>query len=174
MSDDGYPVGAIIAFPGNVDPPSRDYWALCDGSTQPLTGPYASLFAVIGFANGGSTESGKFFLPDYRGRFLRGTSYDTGNDPDAATRTAMNLDGNTGDAVGSIQPYDTSSPTTPFTIELKNLPVSSGQNASTLVGSDISHWNSGSTSVNFSGGDSETRPLNAYVLYYIKYAADSQ
>lgn len=169
---DGFPIGAIIAFPGNNDPPSKDYWALCDGSTCPITGSYAQLFAVIGFANGGSNESGKFYLPDYRGRFLRGTSYNSGNDPDATSRTSMNVDGNKGDAVGSVQPFDTSWPTIAFTIELKHLPVSSKESAATLIGSNISRWNGGSTTVNFGGGDSESRPLNAYVDFYIKYADD--
>lgn len=169
---DGFPIGAIIAFPGDNDPPSTDYWRLCDGSTCPITGTYAQLFAVIGFANGGSQDSGKFYLPDYRGRFLRGTSYDSGNDPDTASRTSMNLDGNKGDAVGSVQPYDTGSPYTAFTAEFKHLPVSSRESAATLIGSDISRWNGASKTVNFGGGDSETRPLNAYVDFYIKYADD--
>lgn len=169
---DGFPIGAVIAFPGNGDLPSSDYWVPCDGSTRAITGTFAPLFAVIGFANGGSNDSGKFYLPDYRGRFLRGTSYDSGNDPDANLRTVMNVDGNQGDAVGSIQPYDTSPPSTAFTIDLPHLPVASKQSAGTLIGSNISHWNGGSTTINFGGGDKETRPLNAYVLFYIKYKDD--
>jgi microcystin-dependent protein len=169
---DGFPIGAIIAFPGDQGPPSKDYWALCDGSTCPITGSYAQLFAVIGFASGGSQESGKFYLPDYRGRFLRGTSYDTGYDPDAATRTSMNVGGNKGDAISSVQPYDTSWPSTSFTIELPHLPVSSRESAATLIGSNVSRWNSGSKNITFGGGDSETRPPNAYVDFYIKYADD--
>ena len=169
---DGFPIGAIIAFPGSADPPSQEYWALCDGSTQPLTGPYAALFAVIGFANGGSQQDGKFFLPDYRGRFLRGTSYDTNTDPDAASRTSMNPSGNKGDAVGSVQPFETGWPSPAFTIELQHLPTSSKQSAATLIGSNISHWTDAITSINFTGGDAETRPLNAYVNFYIKYADD--
>lgn len=170
---DGFPIGAVIAFPGHGDGPSTDYWAPCDGTTRAITGDFASLFAVIGFANGGSQDSGKFFLPDYRGRFLRGTSYGTKIDPDANDRISMNASGNKGDAVGSIQPYDTMAPGTAFTIDLPHLPTSSKQSAGTLIGSNISHWNGGSTSINFGGGDQESRPLNAYVLFYIKYKDDA-
>jgi microcystin-dependent protein len=167
---DGFPIGAIIAFPGNSDPPSPDYWALCDGSSRLVSGPYAPLFAVIGFANGGSAPDGKFHVPDYRGRFLRGTSYNSGHDPNAATRTAMNGGGNTGNAVGSIQGHDAAAPIgAHFSLELPHLPKDSQVSAATAVGSKISHWYSGATTMPILGGDDETRPKNAYVLYYIKY-----
>jgi microcystin-dependent protein len=168
---DGFPIGAIIAFPGNAEPPSSEYWALCDGSSQSITGPYAALFAAIGFANGGSSASGQFNLPDYRGRFLRGTDYGSSVNIGANSRTAMNPGGNTGDAVGSVQGYETGAPRggINFSVELPHLPVSSNDNAATAVGDEVSVWNSGSVNVNVSGGDKETRPLNAYVLFFIKY-----
>jgi microcystin-dependent protein len=178
---DGFPIGAIIAFPGNADPtadpppypppdpPSSNYWALCDGTPQSTTGPYAPLFAIIGFANGGSSASGQFNLPDYRGRFLRGTTYDTKNDPDAYSRTAMNDGGNTGNAVGSVQGYETISPTNRFLIDVPHLPTSNENNAATAVGPEAANWNSGSVHLTFQGGDQETRPKNVYVFYYIKY-----
>lgn len=130
---------------------------------------FAALFAVIGFANGGSSADGKFFLPDYRGRFLRGTNYGTGWDPDAADRISMNPSGNKGDAVGSIQSYDTMTPDIPFEIDIPHLPTASSPSAATAVGADISHWHGGDNDLDFGGGDQESRPLNAYVLFYIKY-----
>lgn len=166
---DGFPIGAIIAFPGNSDPPSSQHWALCDGASQSVSGPYAPLFDVIGFANGGSSESAMFNLPDYRGRFLRGTDNGEGNDPDANSRTAMHPGGNTGDALGSVQAYDTGPPRNKFEAILKHLPDSSKNNAATAVGDDAAAWNSVSNDFSFQGGDKETRPLNAYVLFYIKY-----
>lgn len=166
---DGFPIGAIIAFPGNSDPPSSSHWALCDGSPQSITGPFAPLFGVIGFANGGTQASGNFYLPDYRGRFLRGTAYGTKNDPDSQSRTALKPGGNTGDNVGSVQGFDTAPPVhRPFELRL-HLPTSSLSNAATAVGPTASNWNGGTVKVPFQGGDAETRPINAYVLYYIKY-----
>ena len=163
---DGFPIGAIIAFPGDSDPPSSDYWALCNGSSQSTTGPFAALFAVIGFANGGSGV--QFNLPDYRGRFLRGTTYNAKTDPDANSRTAMNPGGNTGNAVGSVQGFETQASPHKFLMNL-HLPTSSMKNAATAVGSTASNWNGGTVTVPFQGGDAETRPINAYVQYYIKY-----
>ena len=168
---DGFPIGAIIAFPGNSDPPSSAHWALCNGSSPSTTGPYAPLFAVIGYANGGSGAN--FSLPDYRGRFLRGTNYKATyngviNDPGANSRTAMNFGGNTGNAIGSIEGYDTGMPTTPFAIDLPHLPNSNVSNAAG-VHDTAAHWYGGIHTMPLQGGDSETRPKNLYVLYYIKY-----
>jgi hypothetical protein len=170
MSDD-FPIGAIIAFPGSstVDPPSSNYWALCDGTAQSTTGPYAPLFAVIGFANG-NPENGQFNLPDYCGYFMRGTSYDSGNDPGAYTRTKSNPGGNTGDNVGSLQNYDTCDPVAGvFEIHIPHLPDSHTENARTTIGDDLAHWNGNPVSCPVGGGDQETRPKNKYVYYYIKY-----
>ena len=173
---DGFPIGAVIAFPGSstVDPPSSQYWALCDGTPENITGPYAPLYAVIGFANGGSSEDGQFNLPDYRGYFLRGTSYDSGMDPDASTRTKLAPGGNTGNNVGSLENYDTCAPTMgiQFTLDVPHLPTSHTDNAKTSIGTDIAHWNPNPVTCNVGGGDQETRPLNAYVYYYIKYRDD--
>jgi tail collar domain len=171
---DGFPIGAVIAFPGSstVDPPSSQYWALCNGAPQNISGPYAPLYAVIGFANGG--DSNTFNLPDYRGYFLRGTSYNSGMDPDAGTRGKLAPGGNTGNNVGSLQNYDTCAPVggTNFTIELQHLPDSHTDNAKTSIGTDIAHWNPNPVTFNIGGGDQETRPKNAYVYFYIKYRND--
>lgn len=168
---DGFPIGAIIAFPGNSNPPSSAHWAPCDGSSQNTSGSYAPLFAVIGYANGGSGSS--FNLPDYRGRFLRGTNYKGTyegalRDPGTDSRTAMNPGGNTGNAIGSVQGYDTGRPNTPFAVDLPHLPNSNVSNAAG-VHDTAAHWYGGMHTLPFQGGDAETRPLNLYVLYYIKY-----
>src|SRR5688500_11403990 len=142
---DGFPIGAVIAFPGSstVDPPSSNYSALCDGTAKNINGPYARLYAVIGFANGGSSDNGTLNLPYYRGYFLRGTSYDSGMDPNASSRTKLSPGGNTGNAVGSLQDYDTCAPTMgiTFTMEIPHLPSAHTENARTSSGTDIAHWN---------------------------------
>jgi hypothetical protein len=171
---DGFPIGAIIAFPGASGPPSNQYWALCNGASQSITGAYGQLFEAIGYANGGSSESGMFNLPDYRGRFMRGTDNGAGNDPDASSRTAMNPGGNPRDAVGSIQAGATGPPFSKFIASFPHLPDSSRDIAATAVGYTVAAWDSGSEDVSLTGGDDETRPINAYVLFYIKYSAGAQ
>lgn len=170
---DGFPIGAVIAFPGSstADPPSGEYWALCDGTPQSVNGPYNPLYQVIGFANGGDPTNSMFNLPDYRGYFMRGTSYDSGNDPDALTRGTMNDGGNTGNNVGSLQACDTCSPVGDivFTMMMPHLPTGYSTTAKTISGTDLAHWNASSVNCGMGGGDVETRPINAYVYYYIKY-----
>ena len=65
-SHGGMPVGAVMAFAGSSAPSG---WLLCFGQSLSTT-TYASLFAAIGSAFGGS--EGSFSLPDLRGRVTAG------------------------------------------------------------------------------------------------------
>ena len=99
------PVGCIMAYMGTTAP---EGWLLCDGSGANRA-TYADLFAVLGETNGEGDGVTTFNLPDTRGRFIRGTDNGATNDPDAASRTAQNTNGNTGDMVGSLQTENTKS-----------------------------------------------------------------
>jgi microcystin-dependent protein len=79
---------------------------------------YANLFAAIGTAHGSGDGVTTFTLPDYRGRFLRGVDEGAGRDPDAPSRTAPSPGGNSGDAVGSIEPWSTGMPNAGFSPNL--------------------------------------------------------
>ena len=87
----GVPVGAIIAFPGeilqqtgsettsginlNIHP-----WKICDGSSLKID-EYPELHAVIGKMYG-SDDDQHFNLPDFQGYFLRGVDPDKKRDKD--------------------------------------------------------------------------------------------
>src|SRR5215471_11320816 len=74
--------GEIRAFGGQACPTN---WLVADGTELPEAG-HASLLAAIGDL-WGSTETGKFKLPDLRGSFLRGWNQGRdgrGSDPEAA------------------------------------------------------------------------------------------
>lgn len=105
------PPGVIQAFGGGTVPSG---WLLCDGSTASRS-TYAGLFAAIGIVNGRGDGSTTFHLPDLRGRFIRGADNmgtgAAGRDLDAAGRTAANIGGATGNAVGSVQAAETLSHT---------------------------------------------------------------
>jgi microcystin-dependent protein len=78
----------------------------CDGRALAKSDTeYQALYQVIGGSY--SEDYTSFFVPDYRGRFLRGTDLGAGRDPDAGVRTSPNpgatKPGNKGDAVGSVQ-----------------------------------------------------------------------
>lgn len=95
------PTGSIMPWAANGSLPTG--FLLCNGASVSRT-TYADLFNVIGTAFG--TASGTTFnLPDFQGRFLRGRDNSAGRDPDAASRTAQNTGGATGDNVGSVQGF---------------------------------------------------------------------
>lgn len=171
------PVGSIMAF-GGVNAPAG--WLLCDGVAISRAA-YASLFAVIGNAWGNGDGVNTFNIPDLRGRFLRGVDAGTTRDPDAASRTATNAGGNTGDNVGTLQGE---------ALKAHNHTINDPGHNHTSVNSDIVRntggygtglgtgglgpntitMNSNTTgiTVNNSTG-TETRPKNASVNFIIKY-----
>jgi len=115
------PTGTIFAFAGTTAP---NGWLLCDGSAVNRT-VYAQLYSVVGISSGSGDGSTTFNIPDLRGRFLRGVSGLSANDPDKTLRIAMNSGGNTGNSVGSVQGIATSLSSgtqsgTKSTIGLKN------------------------------------------------------
>jgi len=182
------PAGVILAFGGATAPTG---WLLCEGALVSRT-TYANLYAAILNAHGSGDGTTTFALPDYRGRFIRGRDGAVTRDPNAATRTAANTGGNTGDNVGSVQANATARPTAAFTTATASVTGStsstiptSAQDIVDQANSNFSApgfrakvWNAANATQTISGtaaassvtggGDSETRPLNAYVNYIIK------
>ena len=157
-SNSEVPVGTILAYGASTLPSG---YLACDGSAVSNASTYADLFATIGTTWGGDGTP-NFNLPDFRGRFPRGWDNGAGNDPDAASRTALHVGGNSADNVGSYQAdeFESHTHTEKFYEDINpgQMLVPPGDN----VGSITTH-NSGSA------GGSETRPKNAYVHYIIKY-----
>lgn len=152
----GFFPGMIVAYGGTVAPVG---WDLCDGASKLRAGSYAKLFAAIGTAFG-TADGTHFNLPDFRGRFLRMVDGAAGRDPDDAARTAMNAGGNAADNVGSVQGFATAAPTIPFTVPTDN--------AAGADPASVSEGVAAAATQAVSGGDAETRPINAYVNYIIK------
>ncbi len=154
--------GTVIAFAGATCPAGT---IAADGTSY-LRTTYANLYSAIGSANG-TADGTHFNVPDYRGRFIRGTDGSTARDPDAAGRTAMNTGGNTGDNVGSVETSAFASHSHAFQMA-GNSSASSNTTrvAGASGGSDITLTG---FVTNDTGASSETRPINAYVKYCIKY-----
>ena len=164
------PTGTVSPFVGTTAPTGH---LSCDGSVVSRT-TYSALFAVIGTSHGEGDGSTTFHLPDYRGRFLRGTDESAGRDPDAGSRTAANTGGNSGDAVGAVQDHQftshrhfvhddnigTSTPTN--TVDPLGAGVSGLYGGRRVPGGTAVHAPSSFT------GDNETRPVNINVNYIIK------
>lgn len=184
------PVGSVTAFAGAVGAPDSssppnaitptDYttnpveawgWMVCDGRflSNML---YPELFAALGYVYGGSGSN--FNIPDYRGYFLRGMGTGTQNDPDIGTRSAP--PGGQGDSsgVGSIQS---------FALETHEHTYSSAPAPSATSPGGTAAGAPSVTSTLTTGGpvpgtaqtdavlvsQYETRPINVYVNYLIKF-----
>jgi len=152
------PPGSIMAFAGTTPPPR---WLFCDGTAVSRT-DYLELFAAIGTAHGNGDGTTTFNLPDYRGRFLRGVDGTAGLDPDAGSRTAMNPGGNTGNSVGSVQ-LDA------FKAHTHTYTRYNSQHQRQILNQYEFFWANDSTQNTGSTGGNETRPVNAYVNWIIKY-----
>ena len=179
----GVPAGTIIAFGGPNAPPG---WVHCLGHAL-SSQDYPELFAAIGTSWGnGSDDSDPrtdFNLPDLVGRFLRGRDYQWKRDPDGSGRIASRPGGNTGDAVGSVQGDATKLPNHGFTADpagnhkhnVNNMPLGSYKYGNAGGGDHLGGLTTRETefagvhSHTISGGDSETRPKNAYINWFIKY-----
>ena len=159
------PIGTIMAYGG--DTTNKDVvqqlvaqgWLPCDG--RPVTRQdYGDLFNAIGTAYGAGDARTTFQVPDFRGRFLRGTDQGTKRDPDAGSRRAE-AGGNSGDKVGSIQDDQFKEHTHTYNmfphsrleISLRDPFIGEGRNPAE------SRWKA---------GGNETRPKNVYVNWIIK------
>jgi rhizosphere induced protein len=104
--------GIILATTWSAE--DQEECLYCDGRPLRVT-QWSRLYQKIGTKWGdgtkmadGTTSSGyaageAFNLPIGKGRFLRGVDDGAGVDPDAASRAAANVGGNSGDDVGTLQ-----------------------------------------------------------------------
>ena len=152
------PPGTVVAYAGSTPPPG---WLLCDGREVTRT-LYPALFAAITTTYGSVSTTASFRLPDYRGYFLRGVDGGAGRDPDVISRTAIITGGNTGGAVGSVQGDEFKAHTHSYTT--RNSWHQRQYNPQYEW-----FWADESTADTGSAGGAETRPVNAYVNWIIKY-----
>ena len=102
------PVGTIVAYSGDLANVNSKRWLPCDGRVL-SSSEYPELNAVVGNSWGGDGK-GAFYLPDLRGRFVRGVDAGAGRDTDAFSRNEPAIGGNKGDEVGSVQEFATALP----------------------------------------------------------------
>jgi microcystin-dependent protein len=182
------PIGSVIAYGADAMANSAALqaqgWLFCDGSAVSRT-TFSQLFAVLGTRHGSGDGSTTFNLPDYRGRFVRGTDHGAGRDPDISLRVAANPGGVTGDNIGSVQPGATARPAySALTTDTQGIHthtvahVPSDNSSYRIAGSSLAKWTDDSATTSaagahchsvVAGGDRETRPINAYVDYLIRF-----
>lgn len=149
------PVGTVIPHGSGWNPPLG--YLVCDGSAVSRT-TYANLFNDIGTLWGAGDGSTTFNLPDLRGQFLRGKNNGSGYDPDAGSRS-------TGDQVGSYQGNQILSH---GHVIYQNMYWGNQYTGNQGWCGDDGYTGSPTNYTNTVGG-SETRPLNVYVNYCIKF-----
>lgn len=171
------PPGTIQAFGGTNIPAG---WLLCDGRVINRT-DLPRLFEAIGTSWGNSPNgTNTFNLPDLRGVFLRGVDFGANRDPDKATRTSLGANGNTGNQVGSFQldafqghahhflfqafPAGGGGSPNNQTVYRKDAGLNSPDDRTDMVATPADL--NGYGNARFA---SETRPMNTYVTYIIKY-----
>jgi len=172
-ADVNVPVGAVVPFAGPNTSALGNQWLLCNGNKLDSAQNLA-LFKAIGIVHGGNGKP-YFYLPDYQGYVLRGVSGPSRNDPDADNRTtpqpelAPGEQGASGDNVGSVEYWATAHPQSGFSISASHLPTDHHK-IDDIAGRKASAWKEGPEVLKppTSGGDSESRPTNAYVDWYIK------
>ncbi|TAG59470.1 MAG: tail fiber protein [Cytophagales bacterium] len=185
----GNPIGAVIAFAGAKANIPLGY-LICDGTLYNRA-DYLELSNILGSAWGGSAT--QFNVPDMRGLFVRGVDETAGRDDDKATRTVVNVGGNTGNTVGTLQLEETKAHnhtasnagahTHNSNVNGTNIGVAvmDGTNTAGSLDNSTGEINNraiGALTINSSGdhthtisstGGTETRPENVSVYYIIKY-----
>ncbi len=165
------PVGAVVAWAGSPATVPAG-WLQCDGSEYSAM-LYPQLAAAVGSAHGGDGATA-FFVPDLRGRFLRGVDDGTGRDPDAMARVQpQDGSGNAGDGVGSVQSDAFASHTHGTAINFPNNSPGAGAFgtgthgvfADVMFGANAGTVNAQNSSTE---GGAETRPANVYLHFIIR------
>jgi len=162
FSNDFEEVGSMKIQGGTSVAPG---WALAEGASVSRFLYYelfAGGFTPIG-TNYGTANAYVFNLPYTKGLFLRGRDNGSTNDSDAASRTAVQSGGATGDNVGSYQADQM--PAHTHAIRLWGDGAGNG-NVQRTSGSEFA---SGAT--NSAGAGTETRPRNVNVQYVVKVLA---
>ena len=168
------PAGTIMAFAGQLDQYKLEEmgWIYCNGQAISRK-VFSNLFDVIGTYYGTGDGINTFNVPDYRGRFLRAVDDGAGIDPDVDTRTAPSPGGATGPNVGSVQndAFQNHHHSSNALKDEANHNAVAGTNRHTPSRERASIGDP--TKANDDTGtprlSSETRPVNIYTYYIIKY-----
>lgn len=162
-TDSIIPPGTVVAFGGTVEPAG---WLFCDGRSFLMT-TYPRLYSAIGKAHG-SADATHFNIPNYKGRFLRGVSGSSTLDPEKGSRGYMALGGNINNNVGSVQDDQFSEHAHSYGINSGTASTNPANNLNLANNASNVHFFSNSYQTEYKGG-TETRPVNAYVNWIIKY-----
>lgn len=164
----GVPVGTVVSYMGKLPSPQGGLpsniispgWMVCDGASLSKS-EYPELYAAIGDLYGSGQTADMFQIPNLQGMFLRGV----GTDP-ASIENRTLPDGSTGSGVGSLQQFALQ--THVHTTNAGATAVG-GTSGSAVVSYKPATDSSEPQNVNLS--PLETRPINIFVYFIIKYTS---
>ena len=162
IDQEAMPVGFIFPVLNSNTPPEGTL--VLDGSSISRT-TYANLYSGHDLSLGdryGNFDGSTFYLPDMRGRTLRGRDHGIGRDPDISGRYTDQSSGPTLDNVGSCQDDEFESHTHDY-YRGTNRNCDDGSKNAPFAFSSEYDFASGAT------GNLETRMKNINVLWVIKY-----
>jgi microcystin-dependent protein len=185
------PVGAVVPFAGNIGPstppgpprPATEFgttspieawgWMACDGRKLTIA-QYPELFVALGFlySPGSDGKDGTFGIPDYRGYFLRGMGGSAAVDPEPEARKS-NPPGGNDRGIGSVQGFALQShehnylETQAFGAGNTGEAGAPGPTTKKTQGGPVTAEDASPVKVS----PKETRPVNIYVNFIIKFTA---
>jgi microcystin-dependent protein len=161
-------MAGMIMMWGGLSDQVPDGWLICDGSTVSQT-QYPDLYTAVQDNFGKNPPDGEFYLPDLRGRFVRGVDDGADRDPDINSRTDMQDPSAFSTTVGSVQSHAFQNHDHGY-YEVEgqsNIPDNGGiDNGHDLINTSSSTDQADSSVYSVS---SETRPINAYLYFIIQY-----
>lgn len=177
------PVGAIIAFAGNVEKHKAAHsettdskadsfvtksiesygWMVCDGS--PLeSSKYPELYYALGNLYGGSEDKTTFNLPNLSGQFLRGIGTDK-----ASTDSRTKAPGGQENGIGSTQLDAMQTHRHKYKEPTGAMPGKEGKAFAAITDAYTDPPTNLDNLETVKVSDFETRPTNVFVNYLIKY-----
>ncbi|KAF3024086.1 hypothetical protein E8E14_000311 [Neopestalotiopsis sp. 37M] len=165
------PLASVIPFGGGDNADSLDFpsYIRCDGSSASITN-VKDLYKVLGrkWSSDPNPNPSSLVSPDLSGKFIRGVDPIAKYDPDNGTRNAA-PDGSS-QGLGTWQGYATA-------INNPSVAVAHFSNFSRtsvhVLGYNVIHDVNYTSNQSWSGGDSETRPKNAALHFYLSSVAPS-
>jgi len=160
------PVGAVTAYAAPLEsPPNMQVealgWMVCDGRTLQIQ-QYPLLFAVLQYQYGGSGEF--FAIPNLQGQFLRGLAVNSTQDPDISTRIPANPANPGVNLVGSSEQDALQTHVHSYGGIAPSGTHAGGQGTPMLALGQLTNPPNPPARIS-----SETRPVNVYVYFLIKF-----
>ncbi|MEM0998138.1 MAG: phage tail protein [Bacteroidota bacterium] len=165
------PAGTVVAYAGRVVGPDGTHeelgiaevrkfgWMVCDGTSLDKN-QYPALYMALGGLYG--EDEATFNLPNYSGYFLRATNVREGKDPDQRDAPEGGAENDPGSTQGfALQAHEHT-----YTMAQAGTVGSAQSAAATAV---PGQQTTGILPETVKTSDNETRPVNIYVHYLIKF-----